>query len=217
LAAKLPYRWQYEIKRIYYAIQIKRGVFGSAEAEYKLLPQFIRPGDWVIDIGANAGPYTKRLSELVGRQGRVIAFEPVPATFSLLAANAQLFAHANVTMVNAAVSDKTDVVGMTIPRFPTGLTNYYEARLSPAAGSQLTVLTLSVDSLGLSQRVALVKIDAEGHEAFVLSGMQRLLSDHHPILIVETGSDEVIAGLTAMGYLPERLPGSANVMFRPCA
>lgn len=47
------------------------------------------PGDWALDIGANVGHYTKRMSDLAGPEGRVIAFEPVPDTFAVLCANAQ--------------------------------------------------------------------------------------------------------------------------------
>lgn len=213
-AARLPDRWQNELKRIHYGRQIGKGTFETSEPEYKILAQLIRSGDWVIDIGANVGHYTKRFSELVGAQGRVIAFEPVPTTFALLAANAQLFAHANVTLINTAVSDKIDVVGVSVPRFSTGLSNYYQANISPTADSTLTVLTLSLDVLCLGKRVALIKIDTEGHEFFVLKGMQRLLAQHRPVLIVETGSNDVIASLSALGYVPEKLHKSPNLLFK---
>ena len=214
IAARLPGRWQTELKRIRFARQIRKGTFATDEPEYDRLPEWIRPGDWILDVGANVGHYTKRFSELAGAQGRVIAFEPTPATFSLLAANAQLFAHPNVTLVNAAVSDKTDLVGMTIPKFDSGLTNYYEAHLAEAADSAFAVLTLSLDALGLDHRIALVKIDAEDHEAAVLAGMKNLIEKDHPVLIVETGSKAVVDTLSALGYVPEKLPGSPNFLFR---
>jgi len=215
IAAQLPSRWQAELKRIYFRRQINKGTFFTDESEYKILHEFISSGDWVIDVGANIGHYTKRFSELVEANGRVIAFEPVPTTFSLLAANVQLFPHPNVSMINAAVSDKLDVVGMEMPSFSTGLSNYYQAHLSTTAGSGLSVLTISLDSLGIEQRIALIKIDAEGHESFVLAGMQKLIQKHHPVLIVETGSKEIIANLTSLGYTSQRLQGSSNILFKP--
>ncbi|MCK4306336.1 MAG: FkbM family methyltransferase [Candidatus Eisenbacteria sp.] len=215
IAARLPSRWQNELKRIHFGRQINKGTFGTDEPEYKILHNLITPGDWVVDIGANVGHYTKRFSELVGAHGRVIAFEPVTATFSLLAANVQLFAQRNVSLINAAVSDKLDVVGMSMPNFSTGLTNYYEAHISSAADSALSVLTISLDSLCINQHIALVKIDVEGHESFVLDGMQKLIEKHHPVLIVETGSKEVIAKLTSVGYVPEKFHKSPNVVFKP--
>lgn len=81
--------------------------------------------------------------------------------------------------------------------------------------NELTVLTLSLDSLNINHRIAVVKIDTEGHEAQVLSGMQKLIENSHPLLIVETESQEVIENLKEMGYILEKLPGSPNLIFKP--
>ena len=211
IAARLPESWQFELKRRHFARQIARGSFVTDEPEYALLHTLLRPGDWALDIGANIGHYTQRLSDLVGPGGRVLAFEPVPQTFALLTANVRQFATANTTLINAAVSDRLEVLGMEMPSFASGLSNYYRAHL--VQGSQgLQVLTVPVDALGLDGRVKLIKIDAEGHEATVLAGMRQLLQSHRPTLILETGSDELVASLVAVGYRAERLPGSPNVL-----
>lgn len=215
LAARFPDQWQTELKRLHFARQIAKGTLLTDEPEYNILDELIQPGDWVIDIGANVGHYTKRFAELAGPHGRVIAFEPVPTTFSLLSANVKLFAHSNVTLINSAVSDKLSVVGISMPRFATGLANYYQAHVSATADCALSVLTMSIDSLCIDQRIALVKIDAEGHESFVLAGMRKLIERWRPVLIVETGSSEVIAELAAVGYRPQKLSNSPNVLFKP--
>ena len=217
LASRLPESTQLSIRRWLYARQIRRGAFRTTEPEYGRLSEWIRSGDWVVDVGANIGHYTCRFSELAGAAGRVIAFEPVPATFSILAANARHFAHDNVTLVNAAASSSVAVQGMTIPDFSTGLRNYYEAQLtdSPRTPAATSVLTLPVDALSLPGPVSLVKIDAEGHEAQVLDGMRNLLRTRHPVLIVETGDEAVVRSLRDLGYASERLPGSPNILFRP--
>ncbi len=213
IASKLPDHWQSELKRFYFKRQICKGTFVSFEPEYNILSKMINDGDWVIDVGANIGHYTKRFSELVGANGRVIAFEPVPTTFALLAANVQLFSTLNVTLVNAAVSDATDVVGMSIPFFSTGLTNYYQAHITNTSKQNLNVMTLSLDSLAITRRIKVVKIDAEGHEVHVLKGMKRILQEYHPTLIIETDSNEVITELSAMGYRHEKLIESPNILF----
>ncbi len=217
IASHLPGSWQTELKRHHYGRQISKGRFVTDEPEFAILDSMINPGDWVVDIGANVGHYTKKLSELVGESGRVFAFEPMPTTFSLLASNVQMFQHSNVSLMNAAVSDKLDLVGMAVPKFDTGLDNYYEAQLSKEADPETStsVLTLSLDSLLIEHPVSLVKIDAEGHEAFVLEGMKALIETHRPVLVLETESDEVIESLKASGYVTEKLPGSPNVIFRP--
>jgi len=209
-AERLPASWQHELRRLYFRRQILRHRFATDEQEYALLTAHIRSGDWVLDVGANVGHYTLRMAELVGPSGRVVALEPVPDTFSLLAANVRLAAHANVSLLNVAASDSIGMARMEIPRFSDGRTNFYQAHLSVDIGA-LAVLTLPVDALSLP-RVSLVKIDVEGHEFPVLRGMRRLLERDHPVLIVETSAPETVGMLTGLGYTVARLPGSSNIL-----
>jgi FkbM family methyltransferase len=213
LAARLPLLWQQELKRLRNRREIERGIFVTTEPEFDILGQLVSPGDWVVDVGANIGHYTKRLSDLVGRDGRVIAVEPVPDTFALLAANAALFQFRNVTLLNVAASGETGLVGMEIPAFETGLSNYYQATVTERA-TGLEVMTVALDSLAIRHRVRLIKIDAEGHEPAVLRGLSKLLARDHPTLIVETGSPDTDKALGEMGYRTERLPGSPNLLCR---
>jgi FkbM family methyltransferase len=216
LAAQLPQPLQHELRRFYFRRQIRANRFFTSEKEYGLLPKLLTPGDWVLDIGANVGHYTKRMSELVGPTGRVIAFEPVPDTFALLTANARLFAHANVSLLNVAASDCAGAVGMRIPDFSEGLKNYYQASIASDA-AELIAFTLPVDALGLPATIQLVKIDVEGHEMAVLRGMRQLLTRDRPVLILETASHEAVELLNAWDYMTERLPGSSNLLCKPQA
>jgi len=185
----------------------------TTEGEFCHLGQWLTKGDWVLDIGANIGHYSLRFSELVGSTGRVIAIEPVPETFALLAANVALVSNQNVTLLNVAVSDSPKLLGMTIPTFQTGLPNYYQAHLTHC-NPAFNVLCLSIDSLTLPHCIKLVKIDSEGHEFSVLRGMQHLLQRDHPTLIVEGDSPEVVSYLKAFGYSYEKHIGSPNLVFR---
>lgn len=213
IASLLPFSWQHEMRRFFFHRQIRRRTFFTDEKEYALLDTFLQPGDWVLDLGANVGHYTKRMSDLVGQSGRVVAVEPMPDTFALLAANARLFDNANVSLLNVAVSDKVATVGIELPRFAQGLPNYYQARVT-SAPSKFAVMTLPVDALDLPAKVRLAKIDVEGHEFPVLQGMRRLIERDHPVLIVETGAQETIDLLHSLGYASERLPGSSNLLCR---
>ena len=213
LAALLPNSWQHELRRRHFQWEIRRGRFYTDEKEYALLDTLLRAGDWALDVGANVGHYTKRMAELVGPSGRVIALEPVPDTFSLLAANARLFAHANVSLLNIAASDRIAIADMQVPRFANGLSNYYQASLGAGPGG-VAVLTLPVDKLSLPT-VRLVKIDVEGHELPALRGMRELIQRDHPVLIIETGSQETTNLLGSLDYTVERLPGSSNLLCRP--
>jgi FkbM family methyltransferase len=216
LANYLPERWQQRAKRFHFARQIRRGVFTTSEPEYSELGDFLSPGDWVIDIGANVGHYTLRMSELVRSDGRVFAFEPIPPTFELLTANCALSHYRNVTLLNLAASDSRGIVTMKVPQSErTGGPNYYEAHISNEGIAEgcWNVFTLEIDTLGLPHRVSLVKIDAEGHELQVIRGMTRLIECHRPILVVEGNRAEPF--LESLGYHAQHHSGSPNYVWRP--
>jgi FkbM family methyltransferase len=191
-----------------------RDQFKSPEPEYPLLDTFVGEGEWAIDIGANVGHYTARLSSLVGATGRVFSFEPIPETFEVLAANSLFFPHRNITLLNMAVSDKPRIVGFEIPEWDTGLKNYYEAHIAFHEPS-VSVFCCALDSFDFGERIGLVKIDAEGHELSILAGMKRLIERDHPILIIEAGDrDGLIGCLSSFGYGVDHLPQSPNLLFR---
>jgi len=213
-AAQLPLTLQQALKRQYFKREIRRGTFQTNEPEWELSSRWLAPGDWAIDVGANIGHYTKRFSDLVGPTGRVIAFEPVPATFELLASNAAHFGMANVTLLNLAASDATSVIGVSIPDFFAGLKNYYGARLT-SNGSDLQVMTCSIDSLHLTGPVRVIKIDAEGHDAVVVEGARALIAAQRPTIVIESTSKAVDSLLTSLGYRNETVLDSSNVIYRP--
>lgn len=215
--ARLPALWQDDLKRLHFRLQIRMGRFRTDEPEYALLPTLLAPGDWALDVGANIGHYTARMSQLTGASGRIIAFEPIPATFALLAGNVRLLQCENVTLLNVAASSSAGQLVMVLPRFDTGLTNYYEAEVvaSPRVGAEkVDVLGVAIDSLGFDGKIRLVKVDAEGHEPSVVQGMLQLLRRDRPHLIIEGRAPTIEATLREFGYSPEYLAGSPNTLFR---
>lgn len=209
----MPLRWQQEMKRHLFRWRIAQGRYDADEPEEQLLGDLVGPGDWVLDVGANVGHYTLRFSELVGSEGRVLAFEPVPETFELLAAAACLAPFPNITLFNAAASSATALANMSIPRDRAGLREYYRAQLSDGP-ADVSTLCLAIDGLELPERVAFAKIDAEGHELSVLHGMTRLLERDHPVLLVEDSSQAIPAFLARFGYQMTRQGDSFNCIYR---
>lgn len=215
IIAMTPDGFQEGLKRIYFKRQIKNGSFITSEPEFNELDKFVNEGDWVIDIGANIGHYTIKLSELAGAKGRVIAFEPIPVTFTHLSENTLHSKYKNITLMNAAVSEKTELASMSIPDFSTGLRNYYEASISSATNeTDTSVLTLSIDSLQINHRISLIKIDAEDHEPSVFRGAKKLIERDTPIIIVETVTDEIRKQLLKLGYKEEKYEDSPNTVFK---
>jgi FkbM family methyltransferase len=219
VASRFPRQLQQELKRVRFWRQLRSGTFATAEPEYAHLGDWITAGDWVIDVGANVGHYTVRLSQLVGDAGRVLAFEPVPDTFELLAANLAFVGAHNVSLFNVALSDITAVMALSVPQFSSGLANFYCAGLTSTSpwpiNSQTSfdVFTVALDTLTLPRRVTLIKLDVEGHELQALRGMAQLLRRDRPRLIVENATEQICALLRDLGYESLQLPESPNRVF----
>ena len=213
--ARLSPAVQFELRRANYLRQIRRGRFVPDDPEVREISRHIGVGDWVIDVGANVGRHTCHMARRVGVSGRVLAFEPVGVSFTLLAANVQAAGLRNVTLFNIALSSSHGISGMTVPMYQSaGLRNYYRAHL--AAGGEYPVLCLPLDAIPLPRRVRLVKIDAEGHDLQVLIGMKELLHRDRPVLVVEgwTG-DAAAVWLKEQGYAVRGVADSANIVAEP--
>jgi len=212
IVSLLPFRWQQEIKRKYYAFNINKGRFNADEPDFEVLEKYISEGDWVIDVGANVGHYSLKFSRLVGASGRVFAIEPVPETFEILASNVQLFPFKNVTLFNVAASSQPAIINMKIPFFNFGIKNYYRASLTDKK-TELAVYCVPIDALPMANPVRMIKIDSEGHELQVLHGMKSLLIRDKPFLIIETSSEYVFDYLKEIGYEKNSLKNSPNHFF----
>jgi FkbM family methyltransferase len=165
------------------------------------------------DVGAHVGNITETLVRLVGKHGRVVAFEAHPSNAAELR---NRFRRARaVEVVNAAVGDGTaerlalyagrndnstewNVVGHDVEGKPTRL--------------ELEVPALALDDwFARETPLHFVKIDVEGAEGLVLAGMRRLLREQRPVLAVEFHDDEAWTSrheLLNAGYALSRPDGS---------
>jgi FkbM family methyltransferase len=147
--------------------------------------RLLRPGDCAIDIGANVGYYTMVAAKLVGTSGCVHAFEASPEVFSWLRTNAELNPRANIRLYNRAVTDRCgDVTFYSASADRTGYSSIRD--LGDGAHSRATVTAVTIDSiLEEIPTTRLVKIDVEGAELLVLSGMRGLIDRDRPYFILE--------------------------------
>jgi FkbM family methyltransferase len=211
LISYLPTGAQDELRRWDHRRHIWTGRFRSPEVDFPLLLELVRPGDTAVDIGANVGHYTRKLSQLVGTHGRVIALEPIPRTFALLAANCADLE--NVTLLNLAASSSSRPIRMTVPKSDSGLENFYEAHLSPEGAC--AALAVALDILRLNA-LSFIRIDAEGHDVEALKGAEELIKIRSPTILVEGGpKSEVSHWLKDRGYSIRQLPASHNVIGTP--
>lgn len=72
----------------------------------RLMKRIVTKGSTVIDLGTNIGYYTLLLAKLVGKTGKVYAFEPDPNNFALLQKNVTENGNTNVVLEEKAVSNQ---------------------------------------------------------------------------------------------------------------
>ena len=161
--------------------------FGRYEPHFaELFALLVRPGDRCVDVGANVGVHAVRLARLTGPKGEVVAIEPDPGLLRRAECNVLLNDLGNVRLVNAAASDRPGQLSLYRP--DPADTNRARASLlrhSYLTGDSITVPVVTVDSVCGDVRVALIKIDVEGHEAAVLRGAARTIDRHAPAVIFE--------------------------------
>lgn len=145
------------------------------------IKRFCHPGMVVLDIGANIGAHGLRLGSIVGRKGRVYAFEPTTIAFTKLGRNLALNPQLNVSIFRVALSNESQV-NRTISFRSSWRTD----------GSQKDS-TCDVDFVRLDDwaringvnHIDLIKLDVDGNEFGVLSGGADLLTRCKPIFLME--------------------------------
>jgi FkbM family methyltransferase len=179
--------------------------------------RFLKPGDTVIDVGANIGLYSLLAASRV-EDGRVIALEPHPVASGRLRENIELNGMRNVEVRAEAAGAATGAARLTAD---LDTTNYIV--LDGAAQASIDVPLVPLDDLVPSgESVALVKIDAEGFESAVLAGSGRLLEERSVAAwIVEVNGlggrydsdgETILERFDRFGYLPYRYFADDNLL-----
>jgi FkbM family methyltransferase len=178
---------------------------GSHEPhEQAFLSHVVRPGDTVVDVGANIGIHTVALA---GLGAKVAAFEPGTEARSVLSRNIALNgAEGTVRVFPFALSDHD---GAAILTTHLDGANHLAGDVDPSGPTErveLRTLDQVVDEptgwFSDDPDVFLVKIDAEGHDEAVLRGAHRLLDRCKPLVMVETwdGGHRIRELLSSFGY-----------------
>jgi FkbM family methyltransferase len=160
------------------------------EDEIKFLRSLVKPGNVVVDIGANYGVYALSLARKVGPSGQVWAFEPATDTASLLVESVAANGTDWMRVVQQALSDRQGTAWLQMPGQAelNSLSSHdsADATLEVGPGEAVTVTTLDacLEKFGWST-VDLLKIDAEGAEESILRGGARFFRDLSPLVMFE--------------------------------
>jgi FkbM family methyltransferase len=152
------------------------------------LRQHLRPDDVFLDIGANVGTFSIYAAKHLSSSGHVYACEPhLPTTVQLLQNLVANGLEDRVSVISVAASDEDRFVPFHYKRWRPG-----------ASGSQLAIeggpamlkqvgtelkCGMRVDTMiaqGVIRAPDLIKIDTDGIEVQILSGMMGLLQSKKP-------------------------------------
>lgn len=145
-----------------------------------LCEKYVQPNTTVVDIGANMGTFTVRLAQLVGKNGKVVAFEPQRIIYQQLCGNIFLNKLRNVFAFNMAISNCESDVTLTPIDYDNGAPG--EVRIDGNNGE--VVQCTSLDAFNLFN-VSLIKMDVERWEPFVFDGARKTIEQNRPVILFE--------------------------------
>lgn len=184
---------------IHWVLDLREGIdltiyaLGAFEVgTLRALEELVRPGDTVIDIGANIGAHTLHLARLVGEAGRVIAFEPTDFAFGKLRANLRanpaleprVVLHQGFLVANPAAT----LVPAIASSWPVDGTVPDDLLMASRAMGSSGACAMNLDSVlsaAGDPEVRLIKMDVDGNELAVLEGARSLLHSRHPVIVME--------------------------------
>jgi len=159
-----------------------------------------------IDVGAKIGAFFVPLLERT--DARCLAFEPNPEAAALAREHARMNGvYDRVEVFELALMDKPGSAVLHVPE-KDGLSGF--ATIGCPLRAESKPVRVNVSTLGMydAPDIALIKIDVEGAERYVIEGGRCLIEKHHPILIIECQR----ANTRQFGYEPEVIEGMVSDM-----
>ncbi|MBU2168431.1 MAG: FkbM family methyltransferase [Alphaproteobacteria bacterium] len=194
---------------------------------HKAVCDLVRPGDHIIEVGANFGVYTLAMARLIGEEGSLLSFEANPDLAALVERSIKFNGYAGrARLVAKAAADapgelsfgvsRRNAGGGTLSTDPSGLGT--DSRL-------ITVPAARLDDEA-DQDVRLIRMDAEGSEPLILRGAKRLLKRPDIVVIMEwdiiqmasrTDVPDYVAWLSGMGFRFWKIQFDSTLLEVPAA
>ena len=164
--------------------RLERSVKNNEEEELKLVKEFIIPGTDTIDVGVYRGVYSFEMSKY---SNLVHAFEPNPLLFINIEKNLKKIIK-NINFYNYALSDQDGLISLKVPiRNKNHNKENYEEYFQMGKASihnknemnefeLFDIKRKKLDDFSFSNKISFIKIDVEGHEFFVLKGLEDSLN-----------------------------------------
>jgi FkbM family methyltransferase len=189
-----------------YIRMVNAGFYKSKYPELFYLDHLIGKDFVCIDLGANVGYYSTRMSRLT--KGTIYAVEPVALFREVLQQNLRTFKCDNVEIYPYALGSEEKKISMGTPVvdgvFRHGLTKVMDG--SEQNMGQTYEVDMKVPDVLFSdlQRLDYVKCDVEGYETFIFPHFTKTLSKFKPVIQIEISSEDnrkqIADVLLPMGY-----------------
>jgi FkbM family methyltransferase len=160
---------------------VLHGRWENAEVDFML--SCLRPGDGMIDAGANIGVFTLQAARAVGETGRVYAFEPMQSTFGMLERSVR----ANGFESRCRLYNEGLGAGHSSGSFHLSSCNHNpgSSHISTDASGGERIRIRPIDAVDYERPVRFIKMDVEGFEPYVIRGAVNTLRRHAPVILTE--------------------------------
>ena len=192
---------------------IIKGQYESEEVDY--VKSVIKPGDTVLDIGANIGFFTIIMADLIGETGKSYSFEPLERNFKLLERSVKENKFNDRSKIeHAAISENQGTLELISPSETLNLGGAFlktgTTEVPPGHIAE-NVPVIKLDDYSIKRPVNFIKIDVEGAELLALRGAKKILTEDKPVIMAEINppqlekvsnctSTEFINEMTCYGY-----------------
>jgi FkbM family methyltransferase len=139
---------------------------------WQFIVNYVNKNDVFYDLGANIGTIA---IPVAAKKVQVHAFEILSSNIKHLSRSVAINHLENFHLVEAAVSDHEGTIGIS--------GNSAWGVIDENSREQVPCLT--IDDYARDKNVDIIKIDVEGSERAVLNGMQNMLEEQHPDIIIE--------------------------------
>ena len=185
----------------FYEIMLRKDYFSAGQS--------LRPGDIVIDIGANIGCFTVLAAKVVGPTGHVYAVEPEESTYKQLVRNIELNKLANVTPLKMAVGDTEGFITLHADtnRLFSSIFSSVNGHVVTGDDQEVQVTTLEKLMAAYEiHRCNYLKLDCEGAEHRIVASLSKAAATRIDQITMElhkvtgfTGED-LFSRLGDLGY-----------------
>jgi FkbM family methyltransferase len=161
------------------------------------IEKYLKPGDTMIDVGANIGFFTLLGNHIVGPKGKVYSLEPNPDIFELMKSSVHINAfRPRSVRLNMAAFNEPGTLELTWSAAKHGggrLRTHDKIKLDEKS---VEVKTEKLDTLVNTEDlpVNLIKIDTEGSELYALQGAQEILAKSPNCVIITEWNPNFLRG-----------------------